>query len=310
MALLLMRAILAADVARACDGDWARNRDVQPVLWVRFRAICQASKVDGLRKPNQHSYHSSEGRFMTIRPFLSAFGLTLLLLSKPSLAETYGDGSAAYSRGDYAAALQIWKSLADHGSQSAQYGLGELYSLGHGVSRDDREAAKWYERAASSGHVRAQSRLAAMYDEGRGVPRSLSKAMKWYRKAAQQGDPSAQLALGLIYGTGRGVPQNYLQAVKWYLLAAEQGNALAQNNLGLIYAGGYDAVPKDDVQALVWFNLAAKGGNGDARKNRQAFIAHMSAEQVEQAEKLAHDWMAAKAQDKAAKCLNLEPPTC
>jgi uncharacterized protein len=247
---------------------------------------------------------------MTIRPFLSAFGLTLLLLTEPSLAETYGGGSAAYSRGDYAAALQIWKSLADHGSQSAQYSIGELYARGQGVPQDDREAVKWYRMAAYRGYVPAQSRLAAIYDDGRGVPRSLSKAMKWYRKAAQQGDLTAQVALGLIYGTGRGVPQNYFQAEKWYQLAAEQGNALAQNNLGLIYAGGYDVVLKDNVQALVWFNLAAKGGNDDARKNREAFIAQMSPEQVEQAEKLTHDWMTAKAQDKAAKCLNLESTTC
>ncbi|CAN5399033.1 hypothetical protein BH10PSE7_BH10PSE7_20020 [soil metagenome] len=133
--------------------------------------------------------------------------------------------------------------------------------------------------------------------------------MKWYRKAAQRGDLSAQVALGLIYGTGCDVPQNYYQAVKWYQLAAEQGNALAQNNLGLIYAGGYDVVLKDDVQALVWFTLAAEGGNDDARKNREAFISHMSPDQVEQAEKLTQNWMAAQAQEKAAKCL-MQATTC
>ena len=239
---------------------------------------------------------------MKPKSLLSVFGLALILLSEPSMAESYEDGYAAYGRGDYATAFQIWKSLADQGSQSAQYGLGELYSLGHGVSRDDLEAAKWYQMAAGSGYVPAQSRLGAMYDEGRGVPQSLSKAMKWYRKAAQQGDLPAQISLGLIYGTGRGVPQNYFQAVKWFRLAAEQGDALAQYNLGLIYASGYDVVPKDDVQALVWFILAARGGNKDARKNHEAFATRMSPEQVEKAEKFAQDWMTTKALDKAAKC--------
>jgi TPR repeat protein len=233
---------------------------------------------------------------------LAVFGLTLLLLSESSMAETYEDGYAAQDRGDYATAFQIWKGLADQGSQSAQYGLGELYFLGHGVAQDDREAAKWYEMAASSGHPLAQYRLGAMYDEGRGVSQSLSKAMKWHRKAAQQGDLPAQISLGLIYGRGRGVPQNYFQAEKWFRFAAEQGDALAQYNLGLIYAGGYDVVPKDDVQALVWLSLAAKGGNQNARENREAFATRMSPEQVEQAEKFAQDWMATKAQNKAAKC--------
>ena len=247
---------------------------------------------------------------MKPKSLLSVFGLALLLLSEPSMAESYEDGYVAYGHGDYAAAFQIWKSLADQGSQSAQYGLGELYSLGQGVSRDDREAAKWYEKAASSGYVLAQSRLGAMYDEGRGIPRSLSKAMKWYRKAAQQGDLPAQVSLGVIYGTGRGVPQNYFQAVKWFGLAAEQGNALAQYNLGLLYANGYDVVPKDDIQALVWFILAEKGGNKDGRKSHEAFATRMSPDQVEKAEKFAQDWIDTKAQDKAAKCSMLGTIEC
>ena len=239
---------------------------------------------------------------MKPKSLLSVFALALILLSEPSMAESYEDGYAAYGRGDYAAAFQIWKSLADQGSQSAQYGLGELYSLGHGVSQDDLAAAKWYEMAAASGYVTAQSRLGAMYDKGRGVPQSLSKAMKWYRKAAQQGDLPAQISLGLIYGTGRGVPQNYFQAVKWFGLAAEQGDSLAQYNLGLIYASGYDVVPKDDVQALVWFILAAKGGNREALKNHEAFATRMSPEEVEKARKFAQDWTTTRAQDKAVKC--------
>lgn len=232
---------------------------------------------------------------------LSVFGLVIVMLSDPSIAETFEDGHAAYDSGDYAAAYQIWKSLADQGSPSAQYGLGEMYSLGLGVSRDDPEAAKWFGMAASSDHAPAQSRLGAMYDVGRGVPQSLSKAMKWYRKAAQQGDLPAQVSLGLIYGTGRGVPQNYFQAVKWFRLASEQGDALAQFNLGLIYASGNDVVPEDDLEALVWFILAAKGGNQEARKNQEAFAKRMSPEQVKRAEKLAQDWMTTKAEDKVAK---------
>ena len=232
----------------------------------------------------------------------SVFGLTLILLSELAMAESYEDGNAAYGRGDYATAFQIWNSLAKQGRHSAQYGLGELYSLGRGVPRDDMEAAKWNRMAAESGYVPAQSRLGAMYDEGRGMPQSLPKAMKWYRKAAQQGDLSAQISLGLIYGTGRGVPQNYFQAVKWFGLAAEQGDALAQYNLGLIYANGYDVVPKDEVQALVWFILAAKGANKDARKSKEAFAKRMSPDEVEKAEKSAQVWMTTKAQDRAAKC--------
>ncbi|MBL8895248.1 MAG: sel1 repeat family protein [Rhizobiales bacterium] len=247
---------------------------------------------------------------MKLKSLWPVLGLTLILASGPSLAEPYEDGYAAYGRGDYATAFQIWNRLADDGNQSGQYGLGELYSLGRGVPQDNRQAARWYERAAANGHVSAQSRLGALYDKGLGVPQNLSKAMKWYRRAAQQGDLAAQLSLGLIYGTGRGVPQNYFQAEKWFRLAAEQGDALAQYNLGLIYSGGHHVVPKDDVQALVWLSLAAKGGNEEAVKMRESLAKGMSPEKVAEADKFAQDWMMAKAQDRAARCSMLGAGEC
>jgi hypothetical protein len=226
----------------------------------------------------------------------------MVLLSGPSMAQSYETGHAAYSRHDYAAAFQIWKSLAGQGSPPARFGLGELYSRGLGVPRDDQEAARWYRLAASGGYVPAQSRLASIYDEGRGVPQNLAIAMKWYRKAALQGDLSARISLGLIYFNGRGVPRNHQQAARWFQLAAEQGDALAQYNLGLIYSNGLDAALKDDVQAMIWFIIAEKAGNAEARKSHETLAAGLSQEQLRKAEKSAQDWMTSKAQDRAAKC--------
>lgn len=239
---------------------------------------------------------------MTVRSLLWVCALALLFLPGLSKAGTFDDGAGAYARGDYAAAVQIWRSLAEKGNRPAQFSLGGLYARGQGVPRDDREALKWYRAAGESGYVPAQSQLAVMYDEGRGQPRNLAKAMKWYRRAAQQGDLRSQVALGLIYGTGRGVPQNYFQAEKWYRLAAEQGDALSQNQLGLIHVGGYGVVPKDDVQAWVWFSLAARGGNADAVANRAALSSRMMPQEVQRAERIMQDWLILKAQDKAARC--------
>ncbi len=145
-----------------------------------------------------------------------------------------------------------------------------------------------------------------MLCEGRGVPQNCSKAMKWYRNAAEQGDTVAQRDLGLIYDNGWGVPQNHIQAYKWYHLAADQGIPVAQHNLGLLYAEGR-GVPRDYVQAYKWLDLAAAAGDADAAKQRDSVP-----EQAAQAQKLASDWMLAKAQEKAAKCQasNLEDCDC
>ena len=70
-----------------------------------------------------------------------------------------------------------------------------------------------------------------MYEDGKGVPKDDKEAVKWYRKAADQGYKYAQNNLGLMYEDGKGVPKDYKEAVKWYRLAANQGDEKAEENL-------------------------------------------------------------------------------
>ena len=44
-----------------------------------------------------------------------------------------------------------------------------------------------------------------MYAFGLGVIKDDKEAVKWYRKAAEQGDASSQYLLGWMYSNGRGV---------------------------------------------------------------------------------------------------------
>jgi uncharacterized protein len=248
---------------------------------------------------------------MKLKSRLTACGLALCLMSQPLTAGQFEDGLAAHDRADYATTLRLWKPLAEQGHVVAQYWLGVMYAEGEGVPQDDTEAVKWYRRAAGLGrHALAQLHLGRMHDMGRGVPRNHAIAMKWYRLAAAQGNAMAQTTLALIYDTGRGVPQNYWQAVKWYRLAAEQGVPVAQNNLGVIYQEGRGGVPQDYVQALFWFSLAADASDRDAARNRDSLTVRMPSEQVVEARKLAGDWVNAKAQEKAAKCLTSDLQGC
>ncbi len=63
------------------------------------------------------------------------------------------------------------------GDAEAELNLARMYSTGHGVPRDDVEAAKWLRRAADQGRVVAQTVLAAMYIAGRGVVKSDTEAV-------------------------------------------------------------------------------------------------------------------------------------
>jgi hypothetical protein len=153
-------------------------------------------------------------------------------------AQTAAEGQAAYARGDYPAALGIWRGLAGQGNAGAQVRLGLMYARGHGVPRDDAEAVRLYREAAEQGDAWGETNLGYMYSTGRGVAKDDVAAVRWYRKAAEQDFAMAQDNLGVMYRDGRGVANDDAEAAKWYRKAAEQGYANAKSNLNQMYAEG------------------------------------------------------------------------
>lgn len=69
------------------------------------------------------------------------------------------------------------------------------------------------------------------YYEGLGVTKDAKEAVKWYRKAAEQGNETAQFNLGLCYILGDGTKKDYHEADKWLKKAADQGNEDAKEFL-------------------------------------------------------------------------------
>jgi TPR repeat protein len=222
-------------------------------------------------------------------------GLVLALcLFGTAAADPFDDGLAAFKREDYAAALALWRPLAEQGDPSAQGNLGFLYEEGHGVPKDYVQAAAWYRKAADQGLAYAQGNLGFLYEKGHGVPQDYVQAVAWYRKAADQGDAYAQSNLGIMYENGRGVPQDYVQAVAWYRKAADQGDADAQENLGIMYGNGR-GVPQDYVEAYKWLSISAArmppGTDGDrVVASRDWYAANLDATGLAQAQREASSW--------------------
>ena len=158
--------------------------------------------------------------------------LTLLvpaLLSAPAAeAQTFDEAEAAYKRGDYAAAFESFRALAEQGHARAQFALGIMYAKGDGMRRDEAEAVRWYRRAAEQDHAEGQVGLGMMYDQGYGVPQDYMTAVRWYRRAAEQGHAEGQIRLGLMYGQGNGVSQDYVHAHKWFNIAASRFSSFDQ----------------------------------------------------------------------------------
>jgi hypothetical protein len=79
-------------------------------------------------------------------------------LAKPKpdpQVEQLARGEAALARGDYAAALEIFRPLAQSGNSRAQDRLAEMYASGIGVTRNYNQAYIWYSLAARGGSTTA-----------------------------------------------------------------------------------------------------------------------------------------------------------
>ena len=153
------------------------------------------------------------------------FGAILAACTLPhqAVAQDFDAGMAAWGRGDYQAALNEFRPLAELGDASGQISLGLMYLNGDGLPQDYTEAARLLRLAAEQGHAFAHFSLGSMYFDGQGVPKDYTEAARLFRLAAEQGLASAQSYLGFMYFDGQGVPQDYESAYVWHSIAAASG---------------------------------------------------------------------------------------
>ena len=178
----------------------------------------------------------------------------VLAATAPAQADPLRDAQAAYDRGKYAVALDLWQPLAEQGNPDAQAGLGSMYLGGYGITRNEAAAMAWFRKAAEQGQANGQFSLASLY-YGR---KEYSSAASWYRRAADQGNALAQIRLARMYAEGPGLARDYVQAFKWFAIAMVRGS---------------------DSYA-----------RANATKGRDDIALKMTPAQVAEAERLARDW--------------------
>lgn len=168
-------------------------------------------------------------------------GAAFFFIASPEYAEGKKAlvlGEEAYNKQQFEDASRWFHEAAKEGEARAQFLLARMYSQGHGVERNARQAAHWYHMAASHGLARAQYQLGFFYENGRGLNRDEVEAAHWYRRAAEQGYAPALNALGYMYATGRGVAADRKKAAHWFSEAARQGLEMAGDNLNRLKRGG------------------------------------------------------------------------
>lgn len=128
--------------------------------------------------------------------------------------------------------------LAEKGNAGAQLRMGDMCFEGHNRSKDDKEALKWWEKAAKGGDVLAIEKVAFAYRLGEIVEQNDSEALRWFLLGAEAGDHRQQLAVATIYLFGSGGPKCPEEGFKWCKKSAESGNLRAQLTLGHCFETG------------------------------------------------------------------------
>src|SRR5499425_655642 len=112
--------------------------------------------------------------------------------AEPSVAARMAAAYESATRGDYAAALELWNPLAHAGVARAQNNIGACFAEGLGVERDAALAFRWLSLAAAGGDTVGKRNLAALYFKGEGVEQDYARAAELYRSAGEAGDAPAQ----------------------------------------------------------------------------------------------------------------------
>lgn len=149
------------------------------------------------------------------------------VISVPLSAQTVKAGITAWQNADYAAAVAIWRPLAERGDPDAQFNLGQAYRLGRGVPLDLAMAKSWFEKAADTGHIDAETTLGLLlFQNG-----DRAAGLKWLRRAAEEGEPRALLVYGTALYNGEGVAEDRVLGYAYVSRAAGQGLAPAKDTL-------------------------------------------------------------------------------
>jgi|KBSSwiStaDraftv2_1062776.scaffolds.fasta_scaffold01839_11 uncharacterized protein len=146
---------------------------------------------------------------------------------------------------------------AQKGSIQQEIELAGAYFAGRGVTRDEKQAAYWYEKAANSGDPAAQLQIGFFYEAGIGVERDPARAAVWFERAVASGSVEAKVNLGVAYTWGVGVRKDPEFATQLFRAAAEKGSGPGACFLADAYYFGV-GLPKDLDKAKHWFEVAAK----------------------------------------------------
>lgn len=137
-----------------------------------------------------------------------------------------------YEAGDFAAAMELFKSAAEDENGEALFQIGRMYLFGQGVDVDYDMAWEYSEKAVKAGYPLAANTLGVMCQNALGRERDMEAAIKYYETAADAGSEKACANLGNFYMNGLFVEPDYDKAYD-YLMKAYEGGVISVSLLPL-----------------------------------------------------------------------------
>lgn len=175
-------------------------------------------------------------------------GMTLPAKANTDIAAHLERGHAAWDRGEYSAAVNEWRDLADGGNADAQFNMAQAYRQGRGVKADRVRAEALMAKAAAQGHARAIDLYGLLlFQDGRE-----EEAMPYVILSADRGNARAQYLLGIGHFNGKLVAKDWVRAYALMTMSSQGG--LEQANAAIAQMDGY--IPASQRAAGV--NLAKK----------------------------------------------------
>lgn len=137
-------------------------------------------------------------------------------------------------------AFEWYSKAAFNGHKRASYNKAFMLFNGIGVPRDEKEAFNLFHRLAVRNNMQeAQHAVALAYAEGRGVTRNFKQAKKWFEKAALVNYLTSQLALAELLLSSSS-PDHRAMGVFWNQVACIRGNSKGMKRLQYLFKNGVD----------------------------------------------------------------------
>ena len=134
--------------------------------------------------------------------------------------------------------------------------LASLFANGLGVTQSDKEAFRWYAKAAEGGNDLAKEKLIPYLLYGYGTQQDCTSAGWLMEYFARRKRIKYQYQLGMLYLQGEHLDPDPKKAHYWLSQCAKLGNTKAMVRLGKAFAEG-DLFPRNPVKAFQYYNMAA-----------------------------------------------------